>query len=190
MQTENLVASWFGASVTGLLFASFLLIYLSVTKVTLPASSSYQLYQALPASVSETEEGIVSSDGRIKAIEEFFNNYKSVLSTEATTFIRVADKYHLDWRLLPAISMQESIGAKKMIQSSYNPFGYGIYGSKVLKFDSFEEAIETVGRGLRENYLNEGLRTPEQIMTKYTPPSLAKGGTWAKGVSSFMEELR
>lgn len=185
-----LLASWFGASTTGFLFASFLLIYLSFTKVSLPTSSSYQLYQALPPSISETQEGITSSDGRIKAVEEFFKNYKSVLATESNTFISVADKYKLDWRLLPAISMQESIGAKKMIADSYNPFGFGIYGSKVLKFSSFADGIETVGKALREKYLNEGLHTPEQIMAKYTPPSLAKGGAWAKGVSSFMEELR
>ena len=129
-----LLVSWFGASITGFLFALFLFIYLSFTGISLPTSSSYQLYQALPPSISEAQEGITSSDGRIKAIEEFFNSYKSVLSTEANTFINVADKYNLDWRLLPAISMQESIGARKMIQSSYNPFGYGIYGSKILKF--------------------------------------------------------
>ena len=108
-----LLASWFGATLTGFIFAFFLLLYISFPEVTLPKATTYQLYQALPPSVSETEEGIISSDGRIKAIEEFFNSYKSVLSTEANTFISVADKYNLDWRLLPAISMQESIGAIK-----------------------------------------------------------------------------
>lgn len=185
-----LVASWFGATLTGLFLGLFLLLFLSVTKVTLSTSSSYQLYSALPPSVSETQDGIVYSDGRVKAIEQFFKGYKSVLASEANTFIQVADKYKLDWRLLPAISMQESNGGRRMIDQSHNPFGFGIYGSKVIKFSSFSEAIETVGRALRENYLNEGLHSTEQIMAKYTPPSLSKGGAWAKGVNSFMEELR
>lgn len=185
-----LVASWFGASLTGFIFASFFLLYLSTSKVSLPNSSTYQLYSALPPSLVETSDGITSSDGRVKAVEEFFKSYKSVLADSAVTFIAVADKYQLDWRLLPSISMQESNGGKRMIKDSHNPFGFGIYGSKVIKFSSFEEGIETVGKTLRENYLNEGLKTLEEIMAKYTPPSLSKGGAWAKGVNAFMEELR
>lgn len=86
--------------------------------------------------------------------------------------------------------MQESNGGKKVIEGSKNPFGYGIYGGSVLSFDSFADAIGRVGKALREDYLNKGLTKPEQIMAKYTPPSLALGGPWAKGVSTFMEELR
>jgi len=100
------------------------------------------------------------------------------------------DKYNLDYRLMPSIAMQESNGGKRVIKNSNNPFGYGIYGSLVLKFNSWEEGIERVGKGLREDYLNEGLTSPYAIMTKYTPSSVAKGNAWAKGVSSFMEELQ
>lgn len=185
-----LVASWFGASLTGIFFAVFLLIYLSATETLLPKATTYQLYQALPPVQSETEAGIASSDGRAKALADFFKGYSSILAAEASTFIAVADHYHLDWKLLPSIAMQESNGGRKMINDSHNPFGFGIYGSKIIKFESFAEGIETVGRSLRENYLNEGLHTPEQIMTKYTPPSISKGGAWAKGIRSFMEELR
>lgn len=185
-----LVIAWFGTTLTGFLFASIFYIYISATVTSIPKANTYQLYLALPPKQAETADGIVSSNGRIKAVEEFFKGYKSILAGEATTFISVADKYQLDWKLLPSISMQESNGGRRMIADSHNPFGFGIYGSKVIKFSSFEEGIETVGKALRENYLNEGLHTPEQIMAKYTPPSLAKGGTWAKGVRSFMEELR
>ena len=122
-------------------------------------------------------------------IEDFLKSYKSPLSPYSKNFIEVADKYNLNWRLLPAIAMQESGGGKKVIADSYNPFGYGIYGKLVTRFQSWEAAIERVGRGLREDYLNQGLKTPYQIMTKYTPPSLAKGNAWAKGVSSFIAEL-
>ena len=86
--------------------------------------------------------------------------------------------------------MQESNGGKKVINNSYNPFGYGIYGSLVIRFKSWEEAIERVGKALREDYLDKGFKNPYEIMVKYTPPSLAKEGAWAKGVTTFMEELR
>lgn len=185
-----LVASWFGASLTGLVFASVFLLYLSNPQVSLPQSSTYQLYQALPQTQTKTQDNISYLDGRGKAIENFFKGYKSNLATEANLFIQVSDKYQLDWRLLPAIAMQESNGGKRLIRNSFNPFGFGVYGSRAVKFESWEEAIEKVGKSLRFDYLDQGLHTPEEIMTKYTPPSIAKGGTWAKGIRSFMEELR
>jgi hypothetical protein len=186
----TLLISWFGATLTTFIFSLFFLVFLSSSRVYVPQTSTYQLYAALPPHQAETQDGVISSDGRIKALEQFFRGYNSVLANQADTFIEVADKYQLDWRLLPSISMQESNGARRMIPSSNNPFGYGIYGDKVLKFDSFEAAIETVGKGLKENYISKGLTTPEAIMAKYTPPSIALGGPWAKGVSTFMEELR
>ena len=185
-----LVLGWFGASLTCLAFALLFLFYISSAKTVLPKNSTYQLYQALPPDLSETQDGIAYTDGRSKAIEEFFKSYNSILSSEASVFIKVADKYQLDWRLLPAISMQESNGGKRVIPNSHNPFGFGIYGTTVVKFGSWEQGIEIVGKALRENYINKGLKTPEEIMTKYTPPSVALGGPWAKGVRSFMEELR
>ncbi len=193
MQTETksiLVAAWFGSSLISLLFSVLFLVYLSTDKLVLHQSQSFKLYAALPQKNSEISDQVTSKDARAKIIEDFFKGYKSSLSEYGDTFITVADKYQLDWRLLPSIAMQESNGGRRVIANSYNPFGYGIYGNKVKRFASWEEAIERVGRGLREDYLNKGLKTPTQIMAKYTPPSLALGGPWAKGVDSFMSELR
>lgn len=185
-----LVGTWFGAASTTLLFSIIFLIYLSTIQVVLPSSQNFKLYTALPQSQTEISSSLDIRDARAKILEQFFKSYHSTLTSYSDCFIQVADKYKLDYRLLPAISMQESNGGRKVILNSFNPFGFGIYGSKVIKFNSWEEAIETVGKALRQDYLNQGLNTPEKIMTKYTPPSLAKGEAWAKGVSTFMEELR
>ena len=184
------VAAWFAASTTALIFSLTFTLYLSSPKLIKPAVQNFQLYAAIPKSEISIADEVSHADGRANIIESFFNTYKSPLGSYSNVFIQVADKYQLDWRLLPAISMQESNGAKKVIKNSYNPFGYGIYGNLVIKFASWEEAIEKVGKALRKDYLDQGLKTPYQIMAKYTPPSLTKGGAWAKGVSSFMEELR
>lgn len=185
-----LVAAWFGTAFISLIFSLTLMVYLNTGQVVKASSQDFKLYAALPASEVEYEDSIVFSDARAKIIENFFKGYDSLLAGYSETFLEVADKYDLDYRLLPAISMQESNGAKRIIKESYNPFGYGIYGDKVVKFASWEEAIERVGKALRENYLDAGLTAPEEIMIKYTPPSLAKGGAWAKGVSYFMEEMK
>ena len=183
------VAAWYGFSVTALTFAITFSLYLSITKQVAPQSNNFKIYSSLPQGGMEVSEDIQKVDARAKIIENFFRGYKAPLADFASEFIVVSDKYHLDWRLLPAIAMQESNGGRKVIENSNNPFGYGIYGGVVLKFASFEEAIERVGRGLRENYLDKGLKTPSQIMAKYTPPAIPTG-SWAKGVSIFMEELQ
>lgn len=193
MQTDKkatFVAAWFGAASISLIFSILLLFYISVEKVVLPAGQNFRLYAAVPGSKSEVTDKIGYSDARSKIIENFFKKYKSPLANQGSSFVAIADKFNLDYRLLPAISMQESLGGKKVVGNSHNPFGYGIYGNLVVKFSSWEEAIERVGRALRQDYLDKGLKTPTQIMAKYTPPSLEKGGVWAKGVNSFMEELR
>ncbi len=198
MQTEHFkltfVGCWFAAATTALIFALLLSFYLLTPKMVNPnppaGGSSFKLYTALPKSEILLTGDITHADARAKIIENFFKNYKSPLSIYSDIFITVADNYQLDWQLLPAIAMQESNGGKKVIKDSYNPFGYGIYGSLVIRFNSWEEAIERVGRALKEDYIGQGLKTPHQIMAKYTPPSLAKDGAWAKGVTSFIEELR
>lgn len=185
-----LITSWFGVAFITLIFSLLFFVHLSKTRVVEQENQSFKLYAALPQNNIQVSENIISSDARSKVIENFFKGYGSPLSSLSEIFVKVADKYKLDWRLLPSIAMQESNGGKKVIADSNNPFGYGIYGGQVKKFNSYDEAIERVGRGLREDYLDKGLTTPEQIMPKYTPPSVALGGPWAKGVSSFMEELR
>ena len=186
----GLVGAWFAAAFISLIFAILFNIYLNTNKVVAFSNQQFGLFAALPDNTFESSQDIIKADARAKIIEDFFLNYKSPLAGFGNLFIKISDQYTLDYRLLPAIAMQESNAGKKVIEGSYNPFGYGIYGNIVLKFGSWEEAIERVGRAIREDYLDKGLKTPEQIMAKYTPPSLEKDGAWAKGVSSFMEELR
>ena len=188
------VAAWFATATTALIFSLTFSFYLANPKLLKPnppaGGQNFKLYAALPGSTNSISDEIEHADGRAKIIEDFFKDYKSPLAAYSNLFVQVSDKYKLDYRLLPAISMQESNGGKKVINNSHNPFGYGIYGGLVIKFASWDESIERVGRALREDYLNQGLKNPHQIMAKYTPPSLAKNGAWAKGVTTFMEELR
>lgn len=184
------VGMWFTTSLTALLFSIVFVLYSSSTKVVKQNDQGFKLYAAVPKTTNFISDEVSMSDGRAKIIENFLKAHKSPLSDYGDTFVQISDKYQLDYKLLPAISMQESNGGKRVIGNSYNPFGYGIYGGLVIKFNSWEQAIERVGQALREDYLNQGLKTPYQIMAKYTPPSLAKDGSWAQGVSYFMEELR
>lgn len=148
--------------------------------------TSYSLYTALPSSQHDVQEVIVAQDARVEIIRQFLERYDSPLLPHAKLLVDTADTYNMDFRLLPAVAMQESGLCKKIPPDSYNCWGYGIYGDKVLRFSSFEEAIEKVGKGLSGDYIYDGLTTPELIMSRYTPSS---NGSWAASVRHFMESM-
>jgi hypothetical protein len=123
---------------------------------------------------------------KIRKLEKFFQGYKSPLVSHSETFVKVAEKYGLDYRLLPAISCMESSCGKNLIEGSYNPFGWGIYGSNAIYFKNYDEAIDKVGKGLKVNYLDKGFDTPQKIAPIYTPPNHRN---WLSGVTFFMEKI-
>jgi len=127
-----------------------------------------------------------TADIRVANLKYFFRKYDSVLYDQSDYIVKMADQYTLDYRLIPAIAMQESGLCKHIYEGSHNCWGWGIYGNKVTRFDSYEEAIETISRGIKKNYIDKGLTTPEAIMRKYTPPS---DGSWAFGVNTFLKMI-
>ncbi|MBP6979660.1 glucosaminidase domain-containing protein [Candidatus Curtissbacteria bacterium] len=151
--------------------------------------SPYRMFSALPEQVELISNSIESEDARSLIITNWLTAYKAPLAPYGDVFVKAADKYGLDWRLLPAISMKESGGGRAIPVDSYNAWGWGIYGDQVLRFDSWEDGIYGVAAGLKKSYLDQGLTTPEQIMAKYTPPSLEIGGPWAQGVQRYFAEL-
>ena len=88
--------------------------------------------------------------------------------------------------LLPAIAMQESTLCKKIIESSHNCWGFGIYRGKITKFDNYDEAIETITRTLAQKYVQQGYVTIEDIVQKYAPNDT---GRWEFVVNLVMDKL-
>jgi len=145
-----------------------------------------QLYAALPINSAEIMGITDAADARPIIIKKYLEKYQSPMFPFADLLVSVSDRYNLDWRLLVAIAQQESNLGKKIPEQSYNAWGWGIHSEGTLKFSSWEEAIETVARGIKENYVDKGFQTPEEIMSKYTPLS---NGSWAFGVNQFLNEL-
>ncbi len=132
------------------------------------------------------ETKIQAGDGRVANLKSFFRKHGSPLYDYAGKIVEISDKYKFDYRLLPAIAMQESNLCRVIPDDSHNCWGWGIYGTTVTRFDSYDEAIETVGKGIKEHYIDKGLVTASAIMKKYTPPSQ---GSWAYGVNTFLKAL-
>lgn len=76
-------------------------------------------------------------------IDKYFESKDLPLAGYGEQFVMIAEKYGLPYNLLPAIAMRESTGGKFACYN--NPFGWG---SCKIKFSSFEEAIESVGKNL------------------------------------------
>jgi hypothetical protein len=133
------------------------------------------------------EENITEKDARVEILRRFFAKYKSELEPYSEEIVNAADQYDLDFRLLPSIAMQESNLCKKAPKDSFNCWGYGIYGKKVIRFDNFEDAIDTVTKTLAKEYKQKGLVTPEQIVKLYTPSS---NGLWQDSVTYFINQLQ
>lgn len=88
-------------------------------------------------------------DERPARIDAYFAKCNAPLAGYGYIFVREADKCNLDWRLLPAIAMQESSGGKYM--QFNNPFGWG--GAQI-PYESIEEAIIDVTSHLCGNKIS------------------------------------
>jgi len=193
MRKIILLSSFFFLAPLVLILSLLYLSFISSQKTnpfTLVGKSPKVAYAAIPGARETIILKINSEDARIGAVRDFFSYYKSALTPYAQTVVSAADKYNLDYRLLPAIAMQESTLCNNLpnkLKGSNNCWGFGIYGKKITKFANYKEAIDTVTKTLAKKYKEQGLETPEEIMSKYTPAS--PNGSWAQGVSGTMEKL-
>lgn len=148
--------------------------------------SGAKVFASLPETVPTVSGYASISDARGELIRQYLESYGSPLEPYAYFIVETADELGLDYRLLTAIAQQESNLCKKIPPLSYNCWGWGIHSEGTLGFRSYEEGIEIVSRGLKEDYVNEGYTTIEEIMAKYTPLS---NGSWALGVLKFMGDI-
>lgn len=128
-------------------------------------------------------------DARPLLIAEFLEKYDSPLKPYdywGEFLTELADKHDMDYRLLPSIAMQESNLCKKIPPNSYNCLGLGVHSQGTWHFDRYEDNFSAAAEILRENYIDQGYITPEQIQTKYTPGS---NGSWEYAVNYFMNIL-
>ncbi len=112
------------------------------------AKTDYVRTPALFAFAEESKPDVVEpapmairvQDTRAARIDAYFARFDLPLTGYGELFVATAEKYDLDWRLLPAIAMRETTGGKFACYN--NPFGWG---SCKIRFESFTEAIDVVG---------------------------------------------
>lgn len=183
---------FFGLTVFVVLGSSFYLLSHSQTAQSIKEKLErpvYSIFNSQPPVLGTSDAKITGADGKAAIIQQYLARHHSPLAPYAQKIVDESEKYGLDWRLTTAICMVESNCGKSIPEGSYNAWGWGITSSSTVNFENWEKAIETVTRGLKTDYIDRGLVTPEQIMIRYCPLSIAKGGSWAKGVEYFIWEL-
>lgn len=145
------------------------------------------IYASLPDTFPSIDAQVGEADARVEIVRQYLQDYNSPLENYADLIVQTADKNGVDFRLVTAIAQQESNLCKFIPDGTYNCWGWGIHSKGTLGFDSYQEGIQVVTEGLKRDYIDQGLVTPEQIMGKYTPLS---NGSWARGVGLFMDQMR
>lgn len=142
-----------------------------------------------PRLATGAQSTIQTGDARADIVAGFLERHDSPLTPYdhfGRALVETADRYNLDYRLLPAIMMQESNLCKSIPPGSHNCLGFGIHARGTLEFESYEASFDRAARELKQRYVDIGLTTPEDIMKKYTPSS---NGSWAFSVNQWIVEM-
>ncbi|MBP7876090.1 hypothetical protein KA012_03805 [Candidatus Woesebacteria bacterium] len=172
-------------------FTRMPLIWNSIESKSTDSAFSDVVLENVPAQNGNSQHTqLETGDARPQLVAAFLERYNSPMTPYdeyGIFFVDLADKYEFDFRLLPAISMQESGLCKSIPTDSFNCLGLGVHERGTWSFTSYRENFEAAAKILKKNYIDIGLTTPEQIMRKYTPSS---NGSWASSVNQWMAEMR
>src|SRR3989304_5864444 len=92
-----------------------------------------------------------------RQIQRYLTSKRSPLAPYAASIVRAGQRYGVDPRLLVAIAGAETSFATNPkagqdITTGHNAWGWGPH----IAFPSWEASIDTVARGLRKGYLDQG----------------------------------
>lgn len=130
--------------------------------------------------VQNTDESIYAR--KKLAIRRVLEKYNSPMLGSVDDYIATCRKYDIDCYLLPAISGLESSFGNALMPGSYNPFGWG---GGYIYFKNWGDGINTVGSGLKTNYIGKGANDLSSIGRIYS-----ESPTWAVRVQIFINQFQ
>jgi hypothetical protein len=113
-----------------------------------------------------------SSDPRTQRLAAFFKAYNCPQPNYAEEYLRAADRYGLDYRLLPAISIRETTCG--MWEENNNRWGYH---PGRQRFPSVKAGIDFVARTLASNPPYAGKTLSDKLFT-YNPRPAYRDEVW------------
>lgn len=125
---------------------------------------------------------LLPTDPRVIALQNVLQQYNSPLTPYAATFVKAADKYGVDWRLLPAISGQESQFGTLMVEGTHNAYGWD---QGYWQFTDWPESISYITKELKQRFIHP--KEPHNIYL--IAMQYAEDPNWPIGVRGFMEQI-
>lgn len=116
---------------------------------------------------------------KVENVRKYLAGRHAPLAAYAEEFVKAADHYNIDYRIIAAISVIESGGGKHTFRP-HNAWGWG-----KMSFENWTEGIWTVSAGI-SRYYSRGLTTPQLIAPYYCPPNAVK---WARNVTFIMNQI-
>jgi len=135
---------------------------------------------ASPVSAPQTKEtpADYKADRRFKILKAFFSKADCPARHYAQAFLEAADRYDLDWRLLPSLSFIESTGGKAARNN--NLFGWD---SGKAQFPTPTASIHAVGYRLANSSLYKD-KDLDGLLNTYNPDV-----EYAQRVKSVMRQI-
>jgi len=133
-----------------------------------------------PSNVMEVKI-VAKKDDRPQILSKFLSSKNSPMAKDAKELVEIADKYTLDYRLLPSIAGVESSFGLAIPSGSFNPYGWN---NGKYYFKNWVHASEEVAKGIRVRYIRNGPANPYVI-----GPSYAANPNWAYRVDRFMTSI-
>ncbi len=155
----------------------------------LPTVAVLSSSETRPLVVEATDNQQKVHDEKVKKMQAYFADRNLPMAAYADELVTEAERNELDWTLLGSIAMIESTGGKRFIQSTNNPFGWGL---GTIKFESMEDAIAKVAWNLGGNnpatarYYKD--KTTEQIVNMYNPPTIK--ASYSSDIRSVMKKIK
>lgn len=165
----------------------------------------YSIFSSKPLTSLAESANLFGGDTRAATLDKILEAYNCPLAGHGKTFVKEADKNDIPYWLVASIAFQES-GCGKVtpqvkkegqedvtdpekleFKESYNAWGWGVWGTNIKTFDSWEQGISAVSKYLGDSFFSKGITDTCVIMETYTPPS---DGSWCKGVNYFGEMIQ
>lgn len=175
-------------------FIAIPILAFSLPTVNLPSGITMNFTSKLNTDTVIVEDNTSAiAEYRAELIDSYFADKGLPMAGYGKDFVESADKYNIDWRLLPAIAMRESTGGKfacgGKLSAEWNPWGWN--SCKGDGFSSMEVSIETLAKHISGNHERTKSyyhgKDTKKILETYNPPSVVP--TYAGEVMRIMSKI-
>lgn len=189
--------AWFPAAVFVLAANLFVLVSLrshQIARLNADPPNDTSFHLTASAGTSQVVNAtVIAGDARSLLVSAFLQNIHSPMAPYADRIVAEADKYDIDYTLVPAIAMCESQAGKHMPKKNeYNFAGIAVAtGTNHGKaFTSWSQAISWVTNYIKTQYFDKGITDLRDIGSIWAPPSVATGYSWTNCVEYEQNQIK